>query len=154
MLFSFLISGRDTHLKFLADNRIFTTDFVFEELQLHQEVISQRTKLLPDKFQQFVLTVFERVTVVPNLLTSTQSYYQAFMLCRDIDPKDTDYVALSIQLDIPLLTRDKPLADGLRTKSFKNIITLEELFRQLDEPDSTNQPNEHYPSPRTSPSTD
>lgn len=87
VLFSCLISGRDHYLTFLSDNRMLTTDFIFEELQLHQEIISQRTKLLPDQFQKFVLTVFERITVVPNLLISTQSYYQAFMLCRDIDPK-------------------------------------------------------------------
>lgn len=86
------------------------------------------------------MAVFERITVVPNLIISTQSYYQAFILCRDIDPKDTDYVALSLQLGITLLTRDKPLSDGLRIKGFTNIIILDELFNQPNEPDSTNLP--------------
>ena len=50
------------------------------------------------------------------------------MLCRDIDPKDTDYVALSLELNHPLLTRDKPLADGLRAKGYTNLVLLDELF--------------------------
>ena len=75
VLFSFLISGRQSHLVFLADNRVFTTDFVFEEIQIHQEVIIQRTKLPLEQFQKFALSIFERITVVPNLLITTQSYY-------------------------------------------------------------------------------
>lgn len=51
------------------------------------------------------------------------------MLCRNIDPKDTDYVALSLQLAIPLLTRDK---------GYTNIVLLDELFAQTDDIDSTN----------------
>ncbi|GAB2562761.1 PIN domain-containing protein [Spirosoma areae] len=133
VLFSCLISGRDYYLTFLSDNRIFTIDFVFEELQLHQEIIAQRTRIPSDQFQKFILTVFERITVVPNLLISTQNYYQAFMFCRDIDPKDTAYVALSLQLNIPLLTRDKPLVEGLRAKGFPNVILLDELVSQTDQ---------------------
>ncbi len=55
VLFSFLISGRKDYLTFLTDNRVYTTDFVFEEIQLHQEVIIQRTKLPLEQFQKFVL---------------------------------------------------------------------------------------------------
>ncbi len=138
VLFSCLISGRDQYLTWLSDNQIFAPDFVFEELQRYQEIINQRTKLPSDQFQKFTLTVFERITVVPNLLISTESFYQAFMLCRDIDPKDTAYVALSLQLDIPLITRDKPLADGLRNKGFAHIYMLDEFFNKPDDISSKN----------------
>ncbi|MFD2570125.1 PIN domain-containing protein [Spirosoma soli] len=77
------------------------------------------------------------MTVVPNLLITTQNYYQAFLLCKDIDQKDTAYVALALQLNIPLLTRDKPFAHGLRLRGFTNIVTLDELFSQNDEFEST-----------------
>ena len=136
--FSFLISGRESYLVFLADNQVFTTDFVFEEIQIHQEVIVQRTKLLLEKFQKFALGLFERITVVPNLLISTQNYYRAFILCRDIDPKGTDCAAFSLALDHSLLTRDEPLAVGLRAKGFTNIVLRDELFAQTDDSDSTN----------------
>lgn len=128
VLFSCLLSGREFYLKLLADNQIFTSDFVLDELQVHQALILERTKLPPQLFEEFTLQVFSRITIVPNLLVSTQAYYQAFMLCRDIDPKDTAYVALSLALRLPLLTRDQPLANGLRAKGFTNVLLLDELI--------------------------
>lgn len=130
ILFSFLISGRKVHLEFLTDNRIFAPDFLLQELQIHQNIIKQKTKLPFDVLEAFTLNVFEKLTVVPNLLISNQSYLEAFILCRDIDPKDMEYIALSIELNVPLLTRDKPLADGLRANGFVNVILLDELMSQ------------------------
>ena len=140
VLFSFLISGRESYLTFLTDNKIFTPDFALAEIQIYQNVIIQRSKLPLEQFRAYALDLFSRITVVPNLLVTTQYYYQAFTLCRDIDPKDISYVALSLQLGAMLLTRDKPLAIGLRAKGFANVILLDELFATADETDSTNQP--------------
>ncbi len=137
VLFSCLISGKEFYLRLLADNRLFTADFALEEIQIYQERILTRSKLSPEQLSRFVLDVFSRLTIVPNLLVTTQSYYQAFLLCRDIDPKDTPYVALYLQLNIPLLTRDKPLAQGLRKQGFTNIVILDELLSQTNETDST-----------------
>ena len=41
------------------------------------------------------------------------------------DPDDID---LSISLDIPLLTRDKPLYTGLRKKGFRNVLLFNEFL--------------------------
>ena len=64
---------------------------------------------------------------------SENSFDHAFELCLDVDPKDTPYVALSIELDIPLWTNDKPLIQGLRRKGYSNIITTEEIFNLIIE---------------------
>ncbi|WP_288424213.1 PIN domain-containing protein [uncultured Spirosoma sp.] len=129
VLFSCLISGYDHYLRFLTDNRIYTPDFALEEIQLYQDRILKRTKLDTTAFSQFTLTLFEQLIVVPNMLITTQSYYQAFDLCKRVDPNDTAYVALSIQLGEPLLTRDKVLANGLRQQGFATVLTLDELFQ-------------------------
>ena len=39
-----------------------------------------------------------------------------------------DLNALSISLDIPLLTRDKPLYTGLRKKGFRNVLLFNEFL--------------------------
>ncbi|MFQ5866246.1 MAG: PIN domain-containing protein [bacterium] len=46
-----------------------------------------------------------------------------------MDPKDTAYLALSLELDIPLWTNDKKLIQGLTKKGYTKIITTEEIFR-------------------------
>lgn len=86
------------------------------------------------------MQVFSKLTVVPNLLISTNYYYEAFLLCRDVDENATVYVAFSLALNHPLLTRDKPLTLGLRAKGFTNVVLLDELFAQTDDTDSTNEP--------------
>lgn len=54
------------------------------------------------------------------------------MLCKDIDEKDTVYVALSLEFGYPLLTKDDRLALGLRQKGFTNVVLLKELFGNLN----------------------
>lgn len=129
VLFSFLISGHDHYLHFITDNQIYLPDFALEEIQLYQERIMKRTRLDKNMFSRFTLAIFENLTIVPNMLVSMQSYYQAFRLCRFIDPKDVSYVALAIEMNVPLLTRDKSLAMGLRQQGFATVMTLDELFQ-------------------------
>lgn len=126
-----LISGNENVLAFFATNRIFTPDFAFEEIQNHQQTILGKTRLSADELKDFSVRLLQQVIVIPNLLVTTQSYYRAFGLCRTVDPDDTPYVALSIEFDYPLLTRDKPLTTGLRANGFTNVVLLDELIGWL-----------------------
>ncbi len=139
VIFSSLISGQDNYLELVSINRLYLPDFALVELQEYQQIIWEKTKQNPDELKAFTLALFDKITVVPNLLISLPNYRTAYELCKDIDPKDMTYVALSIELSYPLLTRDKPLADGLRAKGFISVVTLDELFRQR-KPNSTNDP--------------
>jgi len=139
IIFSGLISGKTDYIDLVTDNHLYLPDFALVELQEYQQVIWEKTRQKPDELKAFTLALFDKITVVPNLLISLPNYRIAYELCKDIDPKDMTYVALSIELVYPLLTRDKPLADGLRTNGFTNVITLDELFRQRN-PTSTNDP--------------
>ena len=69
--------------------------------------------------------------MVPGLAVSQESHGKALVLCNDIDPKDTAYVALSMELDIPLWSNDKKLIRGLRNKGYEKIVTTEEIFDLL-----------------------
>ncbi len=77
----------------------------------------------------FVRELFSEITVIPKFGISKENYEKALSLCKDIDPKDTPYLALSIELDIPLWTNDKKLIQGLFAKGYKKIITTEEIFK-------------------------
>jgi len=47
------------------------------------------------------------------------------------DLKDVPYVALAMQLDLPLLTRDKPLYHGLRKQGFRNVQMFEDFLKNI-----------------------
>ena len=106
---------------------IYVPDFIFVELSKYQEKIIKKTKM-KEEFTSFVRDLFSELNVIPKLAITQQSYEKALQLCSDIDPKDTAYLALSIELDIPLWFNDKKLIEGLMNKGYKKIITTEKIW--------------------------
>jgi predicted nucleic acid-binding protein len=66
--------------------------------------------------------------VIPNFVISDDALIKATELARDIDIKDVSYIALAIQLDLILLTRDKKLLQGLKRKGFRKVMLFEDLL--------------------------
>ena len=127
VLFAALISGRKVYLDVFSSLEIYTPDFIFIEIEKYQERIIKKTKLA-DEINVFTRKLFSEIIVIPKLGISDSSFQQAFSLCTDIDPKDTPFVALSIELKLPLWTKDQKLIDGLQAQGFHDIVTTEEIF--------------------------
>jgi len=121
VLFSGLISGNEKIVRLFGEYTIYTPDFALVEVQKYQELILSKTKIEPQKLRDYTLRLFKKIVVVPNLIISNQSYYKAFNLCKGVDEKDTPYLALSIELEIELLTQDEKLASHLRKEGFDKI---------------------------------
>lgn len=105
-------------------------DYLFIELATYQKVILEKTKLDNKQLTPYLLAVFSKIKVVPSLLLSANARQQAYDLCVDIDLKDAPYIALAIELNIPLITNDKVLFEGLQKNKFKNIILFDEFVRK------------------------
>ncbi len=133
VVFSGIISGKETYLRAFSTNSFFLPDFALDELREYQELILKKTKLPPETLRAFTLQLFSKLVVVPNFLISTNSYYQAFQLCKHIDPKDTAYLALSIEFDLELISKDKELVAGLREKGYQRVLTLNEFLEDFIE---------------------
>ena len=69
-----------------------------------------------------------RLVLDSNIIFSA-NWRKAYELCRDVDEKDTPFVALSLEFEIPLLTNDKVLCEGLKKKGFDNFVTLEDVLK-------------------------
>lgn len=131
VLFSALMSGKDLYINAFTSFQFLLPDFALSELQKYQVLILEKTKLSNIDLQAFTLALFEQITVVPNMLISNQSYLQAFELCRDIDEKDMTYIALSIEFNLPFITKDGILIEGLRKKGFQNIKHLNDFLSEI-----------------------
>jgi len=131
IIFSSLLSGKGLYRKIFETNKFYTCDFVLQELQTYQATILEKTKLSKSELQEFTIFIFSHIVVVPQFYITQINKNNAFELCKDIDEKDTVYVALSLELDLTLLTRDKPLYNGLKNKGFEKILMFDRFIEQL-----------------------
>ncbi len=75
--------------------------------------------------------MFSQLTILPQYVLYEESLEKSKKLLDKIDLKDLSYVALAMQLDLPLLTRDNLLYEGLRKQGFRKVILFEDFLRSL-----------------------
>ncbi len=131
ILMSMLISGNASYKPILEFYDFYLPEFVLVEVEKYKSQLLLRTKMNEDEFFKWSILVFSKITVLPNYILSPESLEKSNLLLNDIDIKDTAYLALSIQLDLPFLTRDKPLATGLRKKGFRRVIMFDDFLRNI-----------------------
>lgn len=131
VIFSAVIRQKEIYETLIEQCVFYAPDFALNEVQRYRQVILKETKQNPDRLRTFSIEFFRKIIILPDYIISDNSLRSAADLCADIDPKDTVYVALSIELQLPLLTRDKPLIVGLQAKSFNLIRPFDELVREI-----------------------
>ena len=90
--------------------------------------IIEKSRLPIEDFRKFVRMLFEKIVVIPKLAISKENWQKAYNFCKDVDEKDTPFIALSIELSMPLWTNDKSLTEGLKTRNFNQFISTEQLM--------------------------
>ncbi len=129
VLMSMLISGKAIYKSLLKEYTFFSSDFAFIEIEKYQEMIQNKTKIDTENFRNFSYYLFTHIHFMPTYLIENEVKQQAIKLVEGIDTKDVAYVALSIQLDLSLITRDIPLYEGLRIKGFRNVQLFDVFLR-------------------------
>ncbi len=121
ILFSLLLRGETALRKrFLTDSAptFHCPRFVFVELFKHKERITQATALSEDELLECLYELLARVHFVEEGGIPLGTWMEARRLCRDVDPKDAPFIALTLHLDGRLWTGDDELKAGLRAKGF------------------------------------
>jgi predicted nucleic acid-binding protein len=131
ILMSILISGKASYRPLLMHYNFILPDFAFAEVEKYNAVLRRRTKMQEDEFLQWTYFVFSRITILPRYVLSEESLEKSKRLLEKIDLKDTTYVALAMQLNLPLLTRDNPVYEGLRKQGFKKVMLFENFLRTI-----------------------
>lgn len=133
IIFSALISGKSMYLDVFRINEIYMPDIVFYELNKYESRLIKKTKLKQEKFRMFVQMLFEEITIIPKFAISEENWKAAFNICRDIDEKDTPFVALSLEFKVPLWTNDKKLLESLEQKGSVDVVTTDVLLENLNQ---------------------
>lgn len=79
----------------------------------------------------FSYSVFSEITILPNYVMDEYIVEKAVDLTKSVDIKDVNYIALSMQLDLILLTRDKKLITGVKKKKFNKIMLFDDFLKNI-----------------------
>ncbi|MBX3164782.1 MAG: DNA-binding protein [Bacteroidetes bacterium] len=131
VLISMMISGKSSYKPVLSFFNFNTPQFAFAEIEKYADSIFEKSKLNAPELKRFTFFIFNHVSVIPRLVISSEAIEKATELTHDVDIKDLSYVALAIELDCVLLTRDKPLINTLKKKGFRKVMAFEDFLITL-----------------------
>ena len=95
------------------DVEFFAPKFIIVEIFEHKEQIVSKAKIPAQDVYEFLDDIIQRITFVSNEYISLANYTEAHRLCRDVDENDTPFVALALELNAKLWSRDEILKNHL-----------------------------------------
>lgn len=125
-----LIGGRAYHKMILETFDVITPDFALTEIDRYSQVITTKSRLTWAEHTEYAYFVFSKVMVIPAYLLEPDAIEKANQLIGATDPKDISYLALAIQTELVLVTRDKPIVEVARRKAFRRIMLYDEFLRR------------------------
>ena len=130
ILMAVLIGGRAFHRVIFETFDVIAPDFALTEIDKYSSLIVSKAKLTWAEHSQYAQSIFANVSIVPRYLIEAESISKATQLIGETDPKDISYVALAIQTNTILVTRDKPIVEVARRRGFRRILLFDEFLRQ------------------------
>lgn len=131
ILMSILISGKSSYKPIVMFNRFVTIDYIFKEIDEYKERIFDKSKLERNQLVEYTNQILSRITVLPRYVVSEVNIRKATDLTKDIDFNDVWFIALSLEYDLTLLTRDEKLFKGLTKNGFKKIMLFDQFLKML-----------------------
>jgi predicted nucleic acid-binding protein len=129
VLMSILLSGKSTYKPLLKFFRFKSPEFVLVEIDKYKETLTLKSKLGKTEFLKWTYFVFSEIAVLPQYVIEKETLVKAERLLLNSDQKDIAYVALAMQLDIILITRDIPLYNHLKKQGFRKVILFENFLQ-------------------------
>jgi len=120
LIFSDLIPKASKIMDVLFESSMlfYSPNYLITEIYTHKDKLLKGSKLTDSEFYLFFNGIIERIKFIPTEFIGKESRQKAYDLCKDVDVKDTPFIALAIDLNIPIWTGDKKLKEGLILKGF------------------------------------
>ncbi len=111
-----------------GDFRIYAPEYLLKELDKYWGLILEKAEKKGVIKSNIELAKEE---LLSKIIFEPDNFYrlrieEAYSICREFDDKDTPFIALSLMLDIPILTNDKGIIEYV---GIYWVLTIEELFK-------------------------
>jgi len=131
VIMSMLISGKSSYKTIVMFNRFVTIDYLFNEIDEYKMTIFEKTKLERNQLIEYTNQILSKVTVLPRYVVNDKNLKKAAELTQGVDFDDVWFVALSLEYNLTLLTRDEKLYKGLRKKGFEKIMLFDQFLKSF-----------------------
>ena len=125
IILSYLHTQNPRILSIIDDDevQIYTPNYLIYEFIKHQQRIMAKSKLDNAEYAELIGFLISRLYFINIRDIDFVNISYALRLCGEVDENDTMFVALSLQLDCLLRTRDDVLKTGLRQRGFDNFFS-------------------------------
>jgi predicted nucleic acid-binding protein len=107
-----------------SEDSFYTCHLLMIEIFKYKEKIIKFSKLSEVEMLEIFYDLMKKVELYNETYITKESLLQAYNLCQDIDDKDIPFVALTLELNGVLWTRDKELKEGLSKKGFSYFYEI------------------------------
>jgi len=104
-----------------ATAKFYTPGYLFVELFKHKTRLADATRLAENELLDALQALVSRLEFVNEANIALGCWMEAYRLCKNVDEKDTPYVALTLHLNGRLWTDDTQLKEALRAKRFERF---------------------------------
>jgi predicted nucleic acid-binding protein len=105
-----------------SDLRFIAPNFLVVELFKYKDELVTKSKVTEDEVYELLSLLLHRITFINESAVSLGNIIHAYRLCTGVDEKDTPFVALALEYNAQLWTRDRELKDGLSAKGFLHFF--------------------------------
>jgi predicted nucleic acid-binding protein len=102
--------------------KFYTPGYLFVELFKHKARLACATGLTEEELLEALHALVSRLEFVNEANIAVGLWMEAHRLCKDVDEKDTPYVALTLHLEGRLWTEDAQLKQALHAKGFDDFF--------------------------------
>ncbi|MFC6269032.1 PIN domain-containing protein [Frigoriflavimonas asaccharolytica] len=88
-------------------------EFLIDEIEKYNEKIEKHSKLNQHSINLLKSSIWKVINFMSEENIFEENWKKAFELLKNIDPKDTPFLALALQLNSKIWTGDKKLISGL-----------------------------------------
>ncbi|MBP7552934.1 MAG: DNA-binding protein [Spirochaetes bacterium] len=128
IIFSLLLKKNHPFLNhiILSELNFYSVNEIFIEIYKYKEKINKNTKLLDTDIIDILNKILNNIILFNSSFISIDSRKKAYDLCKDVDPKDIPFVALTIELEGKLWTGDIKLKNGLNKLGFNRFYYIKD----------------------------
>jgi predicted nucleic acid-binding protein len=124
MIFSLLL-GKNEAMRdvfFDSKHRFYSPNYIVAEIFEKKEKILRCSSLSESEVYELFYQLLEEITFVSEHLVTPENKAEAFELCKNIDPDDIPFIALTLQINGYFWTGDKKLKKHLRQIGFTSFF--------------------------------